>query len=226
MQDFSGRINYDHMEYKVEPGKIVFDCRNSGYEYSSRGNYMLLAGGNVETRYHLLPIVDDYSNWFFTGNDSFRSALLIKNISYSTKTVLKEGNIVYSASNMKSFFNKPWAVSHENVYEDEIIITSPDNPIRELLIGNGFYDNERPHLFLANNRVKEILIQYDEDYGMEHRVILQDTGILQVVPLLNISCNTIRIKILSVYPGEKYDDTCINFIGAIRKPTGNDWPDR
>ena len=226
MCDFAGWIDDDYMEYKVNDGKIVFDCRNSRYEYSSRGNYILLDRGNVETRYRLLPKVDGFSSWFFTGNDSFRSALLIKNILYSTKTALEEGDIVYLASNMRSFSNKPWAVSQENVYDEEIVITSPDYPIRELLIGNGFYDNERQHLFLANNRVKEILIQYDDSYGMEHRVILQDTGVLQLVPLLNISCNTIRIKILSVYPGEKYDDTCINFIGVIRKPSDDDWPDR
>lgn len=171
---------------------------------------------DVNTAYHVLPISEDSAFNFIC---SFQ--LFIGNIFISAKSALQEKNITYNAENLKSFSNIPWVPSGD-YKKEEVIIESPDKPIQALLIGNGFYNNKKPYLFLENNRVKEIEIIYPQSYGIKHRVILPDNALVQYIPLLNVNEKKIRLKILSVYQGSKYNDTCLNCIYAVRKLSSYD----
>jgi hypothetical protein len=81
-------------------------------------------------------------------------------------------------------------------------------------------------LYQKNSRPKEIAIMYGGvsqtgEEIHEHRVILDDTFEMQFVPLLYMGTDAqnISIKIMSVYPGTAYDDVCLNYIGAIGRPS-------
>ena len=146
---------------------------------------------------------------------SYITDCLIKDVSYSSKSELKEGQTVYSASNLATFSDIPWVPSEKDLTKEEIVITSQDK-IAALMIGNGFYREDKEYLFLQNRRAKEIVIEYENNPGFEHHVILMDTAFAQPVPLVDINSKSIRIKILSYYEGTKYDDLCINYIGAMK----------
>jgi hypothetical protein len=71
-------------------------------------------------------------------------------------------------------------------------------------------------LYAENSRVKEIEVTYRE-IGMHKTVTLLDTPEVQTIEISDILNNvgetaTIDIKIISVYPGEKYEDLCIQAI--------------
>jgi hypothetical protein len=142
----------------------------------------------------------------------------------SANTFLTEGGAEYRGENMREFSNAPWAVRKTgiDVAEIEVKIGGMAN---WLVIGNGFYHAEKPDLYQKNSRPKEIRITYGSGAQMgedawEHRVLLDDTFEMQVVPLLyaGTDARDISIKIVSVYPGTAYDDVCVNYIGAIGPP--------
>lgn len=86
-------------------------------------------------------------------------------------------------------------------------------PYTKLCIVNGYAKNEK--LWAANSRVKEMkLYVNDVLYAYIH---LKDTIKPQYLPLYNIPAfstteMSFKFEITDVYPGEKYEDTCITGI--------------
>ena len=68
-------------------------------------------------------------------------------------------------------------------------------------------------MFEKNNRVKEIEIK-DISGKFNFIAEIEDTPDLQLIFLPYVS-DKLEIKILSVYKGTTYDDTCINFISGL-----------
>jgi hypothetical protein len=141
----------------------------------------------------------------------------------SSAAFLTEGATEYRAENMREFSGSPWAIKSADLAGAEVAVET-GKAINCLIVGNGFYRAERPDLYSKNSRPKEIAVMYKNapaaDSGMEtieHRVILDDTFEMQLVPLL-YGDTQIAIKILSVYPGTDYDDICVNYIGALGNP--------
>jgi hypothetical protein len=156
-------------------------------------------------------------------HESFMEVLLETDI--SANAFLTEGTTEYRAENMRVFSGRPWSVKNTELAGAEIVLET-SGPVNWLVIGNGFYHAERPDLYKKNSRPREILIAYEtgpSENGAsekrEHRVILADTFEMQFVPLLYMDRKKIHIKILSVYPGTDYDDTCLNYIGALGDPS-------
>ena len=141
--------------------------------------------------------------------------LLLKNVKYDASDFITEGLVKYSPENLSKFSNKPFAVNFNNQLP-EITIQS-DQEIAGLYICNGFYNDNKSYLYLNNSRVKEIEIVYNNSYSLIHRIVLEDIQNPQFIPLININEKTIKIKILSVYEGDKYNDICINCIKPIGK---------
>lgn len=137
----------------------------------------------------------------------------ISDFSITTNSFLKENTVTYDSENMKSFSNTPWCPSI-NIFEEEILIKTNQN-IGGLYFCNGFFRENREDLYFKNNRVKEIEIIYPEDYGLKHNVVLIDTSEPQFISLLNIECTEIKIRVISVYEGSTYNDTCINAIYPV-----------
>jgi hypothetical protein len=83
-----------------------------------------------------------------------------------------------------------------------------------LAISNGFVDYNRPYLYEYNNRIKKIRIRNRENTDDYRDFELLDLPNIQTVATSSFSLN-IEIEILEIYPGTKYNDTCVNFIIPI-----------
>ena len=137
-----------------------------------------------------------------------------------TQTYLTEGTVRYNAENMRTFSDTPWVSEMQDINKERIEIVSEKEPLYALIFANGFYKKGRPDLFFANNRVKEIEIIYaGHEDSIRHYVTFPDTTAEQLVPLLYTDCKAVSVKILSVYRGTKYNDTCINCIKPLSEFT-------
>ena len=78
---------------------------------------------------------------------------------------------------------------------------------------NGFISFEKPYLYNANSRIKKILLSFpDEIDRTPITVELEDTPNPQKINLGFRCKSLIKIKILEVYNGNKYDDACLHGI--------------
>ncbi|MBP5441918.1 MAG: hypothetical protein IKI40_04500 [Treponema sp.] len=77
---------------------------------------------------------------------------------------------------------------------------------------NGFISYERPFLYKQNGRIKKIRVTGTRS-GNEKVLDVLDTPHPQSVDISFITePEDVRITIEEVYPGTKYDDTCIHFM--------------
>jgi hypothetical protein len=125
---------------------------------------------------------------------------------------LREGNTVYGAKNLKEDTLLPWVEGSKGSGIGEKIKVEYDTPrFFGIIISNGFVDYNRPHLFLANNRVKKIRVWFG-DTELFEEFELSDTPNYQTIEFQGGQAKHITIEILDVYRGTRYDDTCINKI--------------
>jgi len=82
-------------------------------------------------------------------------------------------------------------------------------PFRRLLIGNGY--SKSPQTYANNARLKTVEISADT--GFTTTVNLQDRGDLTPIYLPGMANKWIRLKIVDVYPGRKFADTCLSYLG-------------
>lgn len=132
---------------------------------------------------------------------------------FSASSELKEKGIIYSAKNLDAIDSaKPWA---EAVKGDGIgeYINIDDDRIVGLIISNGYVDYNKPNLYEDNNRVKVFEV-YNQDNRKIQEIELADSPDPQVFKIKE-KCNSIKLVIKEVYRGNKWDDTCINFIKII-----------
>ncbi|MDR2972231.1 MAG: hypothetical protein LBU83_09935 [Bacteroidales bacterium] len=137
---------------------------------------------------------------------------------------LIEHNIVYRAENLINFSNLiPWVEGQNGNGVGEYIIRTFDNEDFlwnfKLILSNGFIDYNRPHLYEYNNRIKEIRIYYEGARDNYIMVNVADVPNFQTF-YLNLhhnynGVNNIIIEIVDIYPGSRYNDTCINFMELL-----------
>ena len=154
---------------------------------------------------------------------------------------LKEGNTVYSAEKlMDNDCNTAWSEGKSGSGINERIKIQIEGVVTQILLVNGFRKSSKT--YYENNRVKKIALYVDGIRLGEmtfpdrpfHKVTM--SNILDEGELLNLGnffegnsektfpgksfhCNSdIEIEILDVYPGTKYDDTCISDIYLIKAP--------
>lgn len=80
-----------------------------------------------------------------------------------------------------------------------------------LLISNGY--DQTTQTFMENSRVKQIEIKTDDGQTLV-RTLRDETGVQEVSLGDLINPRGILITILDVYPGQKYDDTCLSYVMA------------
>lgn len=159
----------------------------------------------------------------------------------SATSELKEGKVLYSASNlMDNDCRTAWVESKSDFGQKERIKIPCSGWITQLLIVNGFRKSEKT--YYENNRVKRIALYVDgvklgemtfPDRPYCH---VDMSNILDEGELLNFNGDffkenngksmsnagafwpkeNIEIEILEVYPGTKYNDTCISDIYLIK----------
>lgn len=159
----------------------------------------------------------------------------------SATSELKEGKVLYAASNlMDNDCRTAWVESKSDFGQKERIKIPCSGWITQLLIVNGFRKSEKT--YYENNRVKRIALYVDgvklgemtfPDRPYCH---VDMSNILDEGELLNLNGDffkenngkswsnagafepneNIEIEILEVYPGTKYNDTCISDIYLIK----------
>lgn len=83
------------------------------------------------------------------------------------------------------------------------------SPFRRITIQNGYAKSQK--VYQNNGRIRTIEVQTDR--GDRFRTQLPDTPSAVIVNLPQLAeYRGIYIKVIDVYPGAKYQDTCLNFI--------------
>lgn len=136
--------------------------------------------------------------------------------SYEAETELKEGKTVYEANNLKMIDGLPWVSAKTHGLHDKITIRCLARDDINMAFYNGFQSKTKPYLYNQNSRVKKIRITYKEiNKSIEFE--LKDTQEKQLFDLEELYFSegeyaTIEIEILSVFPGDKYSDLCLQAI--------------
>jgi hypothetical protein len=200
-----GDIN-DIRSYDFFPEKIIISANSlrSNDETVNIANYIILETYNSNLATILFPLI-------FLENPFQENYW-----QYSASSFLQEGTARYSAENLAFVDGHPWASANGFGIGDILTITMPVRSKENLTIYNGFQSKEKPYLYAENSRVKEIEVTYRE-IGTHKTITLLDTPEAQAIEISDILNNvgetaTIDVKILSVYPGGKYKDLCIQAI--------------
>ena len=109
-------------------------------------------------------------------------------------------------------FSTAWC-SKEGGVDGEIVFTFEDNlKVSTLGIVPGFARDDI--IYFQNNRIKELQVIYlnDEEVLNEEIFELNDEYTMHFVDLNFENFNVIKFVIKEVYPGAKYDDTCLSEI--------------
>ena len=144
----------------------------------------------------------------------FLGFLSDKDIEVSTELI--EGDKKYGGSNLCNLtLSSPWVESSHGYGVGDYIVFEPNSSFLYFL--NGYVSFEKPYLYTANSRVKKIKISFIDDNNIQPKVVeLNDTPNPQKISFGFKTKGKIKMEILDIYPGEKYQDTCINGI-IIRK---------
>ena len=129
--------------------------------------------------------------------------------------IINGKKIEYDGSGERYYYQltKPWVEGKDGYGIDEWIEKRIVNNIDEIVFFNGYISPNRPDLFFANSRVKEILITSDQYSETFH---VADTPNPQILKLNKKVSGDIRFTIKDVYKGNKYQDTCIAGIYFLR----------
>ncbi len=81
-----------------------------------------------------------------------------------------------------------------------------------ILIMNGYISARNPHLYEENGRIKKIEVKGVKS-GKKKVFLIKDTPHPQSVDINFLNkLEDVKITILDVYKGTKYQDTCIHFM--------------
>lgn len=148
-----------------------------------------------------------------TGSSRRSEGLLISAEEIAASSFLTEGNIAYAPSNidLKYRLGIPWAEGIPGHGINETLTIRIGN-IKRLYISIGYVSYQKPYLYEQNSRPKKLELFVKDKFCFE--VELEDTPNYQTIDLPQrlLSEDNLVIKILDVYPGTKYEDTCINSI--------------
>jgi len=133
----------------------------------------------------------------------------------SSSSYLVENNISYLPDNLEAYnkTDKPWIEGVKGYGINEKLFFekgSIQNGSMHISIGYVSYD--KPYLYNQNSRPKTIKLSVENKFSII--ADLKDTPHYQEIKFLSdIAMDDILIlEILDVYPGTKYEDTCINTI--------------
>jgi hypothetical protein len=101
----------------------------------------------------------------------------------------------------------PWVEGEADAGIGSYIEIEYNSPVKALSILTGFVDKNNLKLYKENNRPKVITIT-DFDNNTEYTVDIQDYVHFSDITFENLTQH-IKITIKDVYPGTKYNDTCI-----------------
>ncbi len=100
-------------------------------------------------------------------------------------------------------------------------------PVDHLVIFNGYIDASRPDLYLKNGRIKKIRITSPNYEELDQIIEIRDIPDPQIFKIdinnfgnkvLKPFENTVlHFEIMDIYPGIKWEDTCVSMIAGVNK---------
>jgi hypothetical protein len=142
----------------------------------------------------------------------------IDNPHITTSSYFIQNGRSYTGENVKkSAFDGPWVEGVDGYGHGEYIeldySKTEGKEVNAIVISNGFVSYNDPALYEKNNRLKRIVIEAEgTDLGT---IDLADTPNLQTIRLGGYY-SKIKIRIISVYEGTDWDDTCVNMILGLK----------
>ena len=219
IKDFSFENNYllfRNYDLGLPENKYIIQSYNFTYstinkltflKLDDEDSFLCLANEDLCILYDKNSLEPKYIGSSFT---EFFNTLSDKNIEASSE--LTEGKKIYKASNLCDLkLASPWVESSRGFGIGEYIIFEASASYIYFL--NGYVSFDKPYLYTANSRVKKIKLSFlDENNRQPLIVDIKDTPNPQKISFGFRSKGKIKMEILDVYPGDKYQDTCINSI--------------
>ena len=181
---------------------------NMTFLHLKNKNIILLCLANDDI---LLLYDKNMSSPFFFGFSSMRGLELINQLnSITASSELVENGYVYSANNLGNFnLSEPWVEGVPGNGEGEYITFSGN--CTYIYLFNGYVSYSKPYLYERNSRIKKIKITTTTGNGTKVFFFnLFDTPNPQKINLGERVTDDIKLEILEVYSGSKYQDTCLN----------------
>ena len=133
----------------------------------------------------------------------------------ATSHLIEKNGKEYPISNLCEMDSEtPWIEGAQGygIGESFIIENTWGTVYKTLLLMNGFISYEKPYLYKQNGRIKKIKVT-GLNSGKEKVLDILDTPHPQSVDISFITePEDVRVTIEDVYPGTKYEDTCIHFM--------------
>jgi len=212
-------------------GEII-DLNIMGYQYNGKYDYQIETKNNIHLLKYaditniicfsdkLLYLVNSKSCFYegigYTGNGRNGRHINFIGIAekYTSSSFLIEGDIRYEAENLRIIRpDLPWVEGVKGDGIGEYVEMEWGYDINGLIIVNGFISLNRPELYSYNNRVKLIRINIDGSSEYSEYEI-KDATDPQIIKLSNPG-KKIKLQIVDVYKGSRWDDTCISMIQGI-----------
>ncbi|MDR1896569.1 MAG: hypothetical protein LBR10_07255 [Prevotellaceae bacterium] len=210
--------------YKLDPNTDIETKLNGIYNVSSRNGVPFLNIIWENNQKETFLMLSNELFCFLYNNDSFPyitgfhgstpmagENFLLSPDGIRASSYLIENGKAYLPNNLNSEVGKAWVegVEGQGIHEKLFIRQSGISAIH---ISLGFVSYARPNLYEENSRPKKIRVSVEGLFSFE--VNLSDTPNFQTINLpKELQKNDILvIEILEVYPGTKYEDTCINCI--------------
>jgi hypothetical protein len=130
------------------------------------------------------------------------------------------GEFSYSPENLKDWNDKCWAEGAEGngVGEWLEFLIEVPRPLHAVFISPGYYKYDKDDtLFKANTRPKSVKVTLNGEH--EFIATLKDamTEHMMVVTGYPKAVKTVRLTIMDVYPGSKFEDLCISSVSVLAK---------
>ena len=151
---------------------------------------------------------------------------------YNASSYLKDGKTSYAPENTARIYAMPLLYKQVNLWSNQIKpwaegkkgdgigetfefdMSSSARFPRDVRILNGYVDPLKPHLFKENNRIKKALLQTDTGIKKEFE-FRDEVEFTQII--LPEDVKHVKLTILEVYKGTKYQDTCITSVEVLEK---------
>lgn len=207
------------VEHTSKVNEYNYETRFDNISYEKFSNITYIINENGERTFIILQDVgkktlylQHSSGWSFHGkmNGEHFGSWNFQPIKVLNKpSFLVEGDVKYSYTNLRRLLDsKPWVEGVDGYGIGEEIILSAKGV--GFYLYNGFVSFNKPELFISNSRVRSIQVTVGNEIFM---IDIPDSPNPIFIPTSDISQRSeVIIKILDVYEGRKYSDTCVNGI--------------
>jgi hypothetical protein len=199
----------DHYLYRIEyEGKVPFFSLNYGKE-----RWLALFSEDILLLYD--GTSPDYIFFGLNPPAPRRMNLWYRFKDIEVSSFLTEGSIRYSAEKLyDGRLDSPWVEGVEGWGIGETLTRWIGNGTHSIYLGNGYVSYRKPYLYEYNGRVKRLRLR-DLEGSLDMIVEIEDSPNPQRIRIPeehNQEPMLLEIEILDVYPGSRYEDTCVNFI--------------